>query len=190
MLRKFYNFFMEKYTGFLVNIRAYFKRKTLKNMNFSIISKNCVGGIISERMKLQFRSPTVGLSINTPDFIKLCENLEYYMAISPVEIVDKSVSWPVGMIDDVRLDFIHYPDFKTACTKWERRKQRINYDNLFFCMTERPDDCTEELLHRFEKLPYENKICFTHLPRKNPSYIYIYIYIWLRKEWLGKFARA
>lgn len=36
-------------------------RKRLKNTDFSLITNNCVGGIISHDMHLQFRSPTVNL---------------------------------------------------------------------------------------------------------------------------------
>ncbi len=169
------------YTNVIKSIYAAIKRGFLKNKDFSIISKNCVGGIIYERMHLPFLSPTVGLSIPSPDFIKLCENLPYYMSLRPVEVQDDSVPYPVGMLDDVRLEFVHYPSFEAACEKWERRKKRINYNNLCICMTERPD-CTEELRQRFEALPYKRKVWFTHLPCKHNTGEYIYIPRAMRKR--------
>lgn len=46
--------------------------------------------------------------------------------------------------------------------KWKERKQRINWDNLFFIGSER-GDCTYETVRRFDQLPYKNKVIFTHL---------------------------
>ncbi len=147
-------------------------RIRLKNKDFSIISKNCVGGIIMEDLRLPFNSPTAGLSIPSSDFIRMCENLKEYMNMEIVEIEDNSVEYPVGLLGDVRLEFVHYKTFQEAVEKWERRKKRIYYDNLYICMTER-EDCDEELLERFENLPYRNKVWFTHLYRKNDDCIYI-----------------
>ena len=58
--------------------------------------------------------------------------------------------------------FIHYKTFEEAKTKWDERKQRINYDNLFIIGTDK-DNFTYETLKAFENLPYENKIIFTHI---------------------------
>ncbi len=147
-------------------------RLRLKNNNFSIISKNCVGGMIMEDLHLPFTSPTAGISIPSPDFIRMCENLKEYMNMEIVELEDNSVKYPVGLLGDVRLDFMHCKTFQEAVEKWERRKKRINYDNLFFCMVER-DDCNEELLERFSRLECKNKVWFTHLDRKNDFCVYI-----------------
>lgn len=56
-------------------------RKRLKNKEISIISTNCIGGVLSHDLGLQFKSPTVNLFFRAEDFIKFCENLEYYMSI-------------------------------------------------------------------------------------------------------------
>lgn len=50
---------------------------------------------------------------------------------------------------------------------------RINYDNIFILFTDR-DGCTYDDLVRFEKLPFKNKIAFTHkkyLELKHAFYI-------------------
>ena len=54
------------------------KRKRLKNFNPTIISSNCNGGIIYHDLGLPFNSPTINLSMDTDDFIKLVSNLKYY----------------------------------------------------------------------------------------------------------------
>lgn len=61
--------------------------------------------------------------------------------------------------------------------KWEERKKRINKDNLFVIFTEQhlpEEDCTQELLQRFDALPFKNKIVFTCKKRDDiKSSVYI-----------------
>lgn len=38
---------------------------------------------------------------------------------------------PIGLIDDVEVVFLHYKTFDEAVEKWNRRKSRINWDNLY-----------------------------------------------------------
>ena len=56
-------------------------RKIFQNKDISIISMNCTGGILYHDLGLQFRSPTVNLFMRAEDFIKFCENLEFYLSI-------------------------------------------------------------------------------------------------------------
>ena len=42
----------------------------------------------------------------------------------------------------------------------------MNYDNLFFIMSER-DGCDESTILDFDNLPYENKVIFVHKPMPN-----------------------
>jgi uncharacterized protein HI_1244 len=55
--------------------------------------------------------------------------------------------------------FLHYKSEQEAYEKWNRRKARINWDNLIvkFCDQDR---ATEEHIKAFDKLPYRNKLCF------------------------------
>ena len=47
--------------------------------------------------------------------------------------------------------------------KWNERKERIDWNNLFIIAID-GDGCTYESLKKFDKLPYENKVIFTHIP--------------------------
>jgi len=71
----------------------------------------------------------------------------------------------VGRIDDVLIHFLHYKTFEEAQEKWNKRKQRINWDNLFVMMY------TSEMeeAERFDRLPYEKKICFVPFETDIPS---------------------
>lgn len=136
------------------------KCRQLRNTDFSIISLNCCGTIIYYDMGLQYRSPTINLSMNMGDFVKLAESLPWYMEQELVEI-DEERSYPVGLLADIKIYFVHYKTFEEALSKWNERKERINWDNLFFIGMEK-QGCTYELMGRFELLPYKNKIMLTY----------------------------
>ncbi len=92
----------------------------------------------------------------------MVSNLKWYMEQEIVEIKEENGEYPAGMCGDIRINFVHYDSFEEGVCKWEERKQRINWNNLFIVGTER-DGCTYETLKRFEQLPYTNKVIFTHI---------------------------
>ena len=110
---------------------------------------------------MQFRSPTVNLFIPAHSFVKFCSNLRYYMAIEPVE-VETDEHYPVMRIDDVFLHGVHYKSFDELKEKWEERKQRINYDNLFMIFTAK-DGFDESLLPFIDEIPGK-KVLFSNKP--------------------------
>lgn len=138
------------------------KRKRLKNKNFSIISSNCSGTYMYYDLELPYTSPTINLSIGMNDFVRMVQNLEWYMERSLIEAENRREGYPVGILSDVEIHFIHYDTFEKAERKWEERKKRINWDNLFIIGTDK-DGCTYETLRSFEQLPYKNKVIFTHV---------------------------
>ncbi|MEH7235370.1 DUF1919 domain-containing protein [Bacillus sp. JJ1562] len=145
-------------------------RKRLKNKNFTIISNNCWGGIVYENLEIEYYTPFVGLFLYLDDYIKLLRNLEYYMSkkivftdISKHEKANeerKEKPYPIGLLDDVEIHFLHYKDEQEASAKWERRKRRMNWDNLFIKISE-ADDCTFDILQEFDRLTFPNKVSFT-----------------------------
>ena len=138
-------------------------RLRLKNKTFSLIASNCNGCCISHDLGLQFRSPFVNLCLNAADYIKFLENPQAYLD-APLEFpAEIQKSYPVGILKDITLHFMHYRSAQEAQEAWERRKERIDWNNLFVLMTDK-DGCTEQLLQRFDALPYRNKIVFTHAP--------------------------
>lgn len=141
----------------------YINRKNLLNRDFSIICSNCVGGVISHDLGLQFKSPTVDLFLYPDDYLKFIYHLKYYLSVLDMhedrEMTEK-LGYPVGILDDIKLYFGHYSDFKSARDKWYERSQRVNFDNLYFMMIER-DGCTEENLRKFDEFPASHKVVFT-----------------------------
>ena len=137
-------------------------RKRLKNNDFSLISSNCNGAFILHDLGQRFNSPTVNLFLYPKDFIRLVKNLKHYMSIKLRFIEEDGIDYPVGLLDDIKIYFMHYKNNEDAENKWEERKKRINYENIFIMMTDR-DGCSYDDIKEFDSLPYENKVMFTHI---------------------------
>lgn len=143
-------------------------RSRLKNKTFSLIASNCNGCCISHDLGLQFRSPFVNLCLDAGDFMKFLKDPQGYLA-APLEFpADTGKAYPVGVLKDIALHFMHYASAEEAAECWERRKKRIDWDNLFVLMADK-DGCTEEILGEFDALPYRNKVVFTHVPKPHIS---------------------
>lgn len=76
---------------------------------------------------------------------------------------------PIATLCNVDLVLNHYPNFDEAVDKWNRRKQRINWYNLFVTIYTEKQDVLEE----FEKLPYGKKVCFVPFKSNLDSAFYI-----------------
>ncbi len=143
------------------------ERKRLNNKDFTIISNTCIGGIICHDMGLMFSSPTVNLYIRPKDFVEFVSRLEYYLSLELVEIIHPA-PYPVAKLGELTLYLKHYASFEAAKEKWEERKRRINYDNIYIMMTDRDfippkkgtNSCGRAVLEMFDRLPYK-KVCFT-----------------------------
>ncbi|MBN2652228.1 MAG: DUF1919 domain-containing protein [Spirochaetales bacterium] len=139
-------------------IKNLMMRKRLLNRDFTLISDNCVAGMIYHDLGLEFKTPTINLFFMKKDFIKFLKNLDFYLS---QELSDFSFDrYPVGLLYDIKIHFLHYKSFQEAKEKWEARKSRMNLDNLFIFASQR-DSCSDEDLYDFDKLPYKNKIILT-----------------------------
>ena len=139
-------------------------RMRLRNKEFSVISKDCAGGVILNSLHVKFDSPTVNLWFNAQDFVKFCRELKYYISAPLLEDMHSGMSYPVGILGEgekeIKIYFMHYDTFTQAKDKWDERKTRIHWDNLYFIMTDR-EGCNEELAREFDALPYEHKALLT-----------------------------
>lgn len=148
------------------------RRKNLTAKDFSIISNTCIGGVISNSLGEQHRSPTVNLVIYEEQFLLFCRHLWEYSKCEleePNEIERRQferLDYPVGILrggalPDINIYFVHYSSFAQAKTKWVQRFARVNYDNVYIVM-DRGMDARDEILDEFHALPYEHKVFFTH----------------------------
>ena len=149
------------WNNYFCSLKDKLNRLKLKNHSFSIISSNCTGAFITHDLREQFRSPFVNLYLLPKDFIKFCKNMKYYLELPLNFTTEEGIDFPIGVLDDIRVYFTHYKSQEDAEQKWNTRKQRINFDNLFFIFSNR-DGCTYEDLAEFDALPYKNKVAFTN----------------------------
>ncbi|WP_042215765.1 DUF1919 domain-containing protein [Paenibacillus borealis] len=138
-------------------VKNFNSRIKLKNDNFSIISNNCWGGQVYKNLGKPYNTPFVGLFIYGPCYIKLLENLDYYLH-TPLTFTDTSQyketpSYPVGLLHDIEIHFMHYTDENEAYEKWNRRLARFNWNNIFIKLSDR-DLTSEEHVQRFDALTY------------------------------------
>lgn len=124
----------KKIQPFLKNYVFKFKkniyRKRLKNKNFSIICSNCIGGEIYHLLGEKFLSPTIHMWFEQNDFVKFATNLDYYLKQTLV-FIETNEKTPVAKCGDIILHFNHNHNNDEAEYDWNRRKSRINFENLY-----------------------------------------------------------
>lgn len=156
-------------------IRNLWGRIRLRNRRVSIISNDCWGGRMCKFYRLPFHSPFVGLFIVGPDYVKLLENRHLldlepqFFPIGQSKWIDylrsvNQTSHPVARLgDDVEIHFLHYENEEVARQKWTRRVKRIDWNNALVKFNQR-DVCDDDLIRRFDRLPFREKVCFTTHP--------------------------
>ncbi len=145
--------------------------KRIRQRDFTIIASNCTGTLPYRFLNIPYNSPTINLYFLAPDYLRFVKRLDHYLA-QPLKFVqgsrypeaDKvhsnSGHYPIGVLDDIEIHFMHYQDEAEAEAKWNRRKLRINRDRLVFAFTDK-DLCNQQLLEEFDALPLRNKFVFT-----------------------------
>lgn len=174
-------------------------RISFKNPNITIISMNCVGGVLYHDLDLKFNSPTINIGFMADEFLKFCENIEFYLSIEKLERCrDKKLlrgrTHLIAQLGDISLSLRHWNSIEEAQEKWNIRKRRINWDNIVIICSDR-DGMNQKLVDRFERLPFK-KIMFVNKPNKfkGKNCVYLRGYekensvgiIISPKGWLGK----
>ncbi len=149
----------------------HYRSNVQNNVEGSIICSNCIGGVLYNHLGQEFKSPTVNLYIKQNDFIRLCCNLKYYMSLD-IEFVETDLNHPVGKIGDVTIYFNHDSNESEAAAKWYRRRERIDYEKLFFIFYY-GDSLTEDDVSRLDNVPCLNKVMLSPEPLDWKSISYI-----------------
>lgn len=145
---------------FLYKMRCVYNRMKVKNKNFTIISNDCAAGVIYHDLHSKFLSPTINLYIYPTDFVKFVKNLDYYLKCTLFDVTNSN-EFPIGLLDDIKIYFMHYESFSVAKTKWDERCKRINRENIFIIFNDR-NGATEKEISEIDKLKiphiiYSNK---------------------------------
>ena len=141
MLKGYIEAFFKKYIWTKVEWFQQKKaRARIKNHNFSILSSNCIGGVMYNLLGYRFNSPTINTYINNPDFCKFCSDLDYYLSQDLVFFDDENFNYPVAYLGSeekrIKIQFVHYKTQNEAIEKWEERKRRIFKNNLYIILND------------------------------------------------------
>lgn len=143
----------------------------------TIFANNCWGGLTYNKLGLEFTSPLINMFETDEDYLKLLRNPKKYMN-SRLELKEERFEpvlrkyYPVCSCNDILLYFNHYDSFEEANACWEKRKKRINWDNLFVMMITESRDVAIQ----FSELDYKKKICFIPFKEDSQSLIYVDFY--------------
>lgn len=130
----------------------------------TIFSCNCAGGFLYNTFGCLFKSPLINMWLTDEDYMRFLRCPKKYME-SPLDFVgmskiildtgEEGTSYPVFSLLDIKLHMNHYTDIDEAREKWNLRKERINWDNIFVLMATDYYWIAKE----FDDLPYEHKAC-------------------------------
>lgn len=128
----------------------------------TIFTPNCWGGITYNSLGLEIKSPLINMFMQHTDYFKFLRNPKYYLDC-PLKfermrlITESNTQYPIAKCNDILLHFNHSTSYEEALSCWNRRKERINWDNIMVMFY----DENRDLINEFYELPYEKKICFT-----------------------------
>ncbi|NDP23056.1 MAG: DUF1919 domain-containing protein [Paludibacter sp.] len=140
----------------------------LQNKDFVLISNNCFAGEAYQWLKLPYNTPFIGLFLYGPCYIKMLQNFDFYLKqdlvfVTKSTYLDTVQAYPIALLHDVELHFLHYKSEQEVVDKWYRRLERFNeqmtYDNLFFQISDR-DLVDQNSIEAFHKLDFKNKLSF------------------------------
>jgi uncharacterized protein (DUF1919 family) len=145
--------------------RSLLAKRRVAGKPFCVISDDCWAGELYKHVGRPYNTPFVGVSMRAPDYLRLLSDLPGHLGQElSLEGEGESAEgrpYPIGYLGDVAIDFIHYPEVSEAREKFERRRERIDFDHLFFKLSAGRPHCTPELLEQFEALPFERKLALT-----------------------------
>lgn len=158
-------------------------KERLINDDVTIIASNCWGGYLYHWLGLKFQSPFINLAFSNSDFIQVLKHFDEFIDFPIKECLDSNRKYPVGIsCYGIKILFMHSKSFEEAIDDWNRRKNRINKDNMVVFFSNFYWD--EKILDDFIQLPYEHKIVFTD--RKVNYDCAFYIKRWVHKKPAGR----
>lgn len=141
----------------------------------TIISNNCWGTFVYQRLGVEYASPFVNLFIAPDCYLRLLRDLPGYLA-QPLGFVPHSKhafinalrtehknSYPIATLGDIELQMLHYDSPEQAAEEWARRVQRVDYSRLMVKFDDTNNATAEQVLE-FHAMPYARKVCFVGVP--------------------------
>ncbi len=142
-------------------------RKGNYQQHITLLSQNCIGGVLYHMLGLPFDSPTINMFIEDENFIKLAENPQHYFSIDAqpheeyhVDNKDASLVYPTIKVDDIVLCCQHYKNCAEAVAAWNKRRLRVDIKKIFVIACSWNLNENVDYVKRIDALPYP-KVIFT-----------------------------
>ena len=154
----------------------------------TILSDDCWGGYVYHRLSLPFSSPLINIFWEKEEFAKFMQDPIFYLNSELTMVRESNLRAgipPLGQLGredkTVQLILNHNINFAEAKEQWDRRKKRININNLFIKFSfESSDEQREKYLKDFENIPY-NKVLFYNGDTTIKQVMNTERYIWRNK---------
>ena len=144
-----------------------FYRRENHQEHITLLSQNCVGGVLYHMLGLPFDSPTINMFIENENFVKMAENPQHYFSVDAepdeechIDRKDASLVYPTIKVDDIVLCCQHYKNCADAVAAWNKRRLRVDVHNLFVIACSWNLDENTDFVKRIDALPYP-KVIFT-----------------------------
>ena len=145
------------------------RKLRLRNRDFSLITNNCIAGIVYHDLGLPFLTPTINLFFEDEDFFRFVGDLPHYLSCEVEELCEAGISYPLGLLrrgeETVKIRFLHYDSFPEAAAKWKERAARVNLDKLYIIFeypaVDEPPERQEAVKRQFDVIPWERKVLLT-----------------------------
>lgn len=146
----------------------------IKKNTPTIFSPICWGGVTYHSLGLRFESPFINMFLLEEDYMHFLGDPKSYIVH---EIRYKKTGWseimkkeyPVADCDGIEMHFNHFNSFEEAKSSWDKRKKRINWDNILAMMfTDKPD-----VAEKFLEMKYSKRILFTSFKIDNKDVVYL-----------------
>jgi uncharacterized protein (DUF1919 family) len=154
--------------------KTYLKNQ-LEGCKFSIISNDCFGAEMYRWIDKPYNTPFIGLMVMAPCYIELIKNFEHNI-LQPLSFTKSTRypemedfrhrrnNYPIGLINEAEIHFLHYHSEMEAYDKWNRRRDKIDFNNLRFKFCLDKDFATLAHLQTFDELRFPFKLCLGEQP--------------------------
>ncbi len=138
--------------------------------DFTIFSSDCLAGILYHDLNRRFLTPTINMWFGEKDFLKFCNSTQYYLNCDFhfLSEDERDAPYPVGQLGEgdrrISIYFEHYPSNEACVEYWNKRKQRIDWDNLFVVMSDL--GLSDLDIQKFYQIRAKRKIMFTWNPER------------------------
>lgn len=152
-----YKDFIDKNQIYDINrFLGYFRKQLITTELPTILSNSCNAGFIYRALGETMISPTINISIQPEEFMKICRNPREYL--SQDIVFDHWTLFygrrnPVGRIKDVEVVFAHSDDAEESVRRWNKLRKWINWERMIYILSNEAAMIPYQIAKEFCALP-------------------------------------